>query len=294
MTDKPVWIRYIGILRPINGVAVALFVSVSAYIASSVTDVMPLVLMASTAALLMGHTNVVNDLIDEEIDKINQPQRPIPSGAIPRHVAKIYAALLLLIVLALAIWVDTQYVGQWYTTGFMLLCATISDCYNAFLKKYGLLGNLAVAFTDGLIFFYGDSLDGDITSFAWGFGLVTFFLILSREIVKGIMDVEGDRDHGIKTLAVLYGDKKAAWAASVALVLSVLSTIITMIANFSNLTWVIIALCFDIGLLSHVVQLWRDLSPKGAYRVKTGLMMMVNILGVVMILFFLILNPTTL
>jgi geranylgeranylglycerol-phosphate geranylgeranyltransferase len=35
--------------------------------------------------------------------------------------------------------------------------------------------------------------------------MISFCISLSREVIKGVMDVEGDRKHGILTLAVRYG-----------------------------------------------------------------------------------------
>jgi chlorophyll synthase len=39
--------------------------------------------MVMSGPLLAGYTQTINDYYDREIDAINEPYRPIPSGAIP-------------------------------------------------------------------------------------------------------------------------------------------------------------------------------------------------------------------
>ena len=57
---------------------------------------------------ITGAGNVINDYYDREIDAINQPSRPIPSGKISPGHARIYAVFLFLAGNGIAIWFMPQ------------------------------------------------------------------------------------------------------------------------------------------------------------------------------------------
>ena len=89
----------------------------------------------------------------------------------------------------------------------------ISISYSTWLKKYGFLGNIAVSISYPAtmilaMFVMGVSSAEAMFSIA-AFVTMVFILGLGREVLKGIMDVEGDRDTGVETIAIRYGQKNA-------------------------------------------------------------------------------------
>jgi 4-hydroxybenzoate polyprenyltransferase len=77
-----------------NAVAGAVLASVEA-------DVATVVLVAVAMALFYTAGMILNDLFDEEVDRVQRPERPIPSGAVSRPAALVAATGLFVVGLAL-------------------------------------------------------------------------------------------------------------------------------------------------------------------------------------------------
>lgn len=172
--------------------------------------------MLMTGPLMTGYTQTLNDFYDREIDAINEPYRPIPSGAIsvPQVVTQIFVLLGagLLIGYGLDIWAHHQFPTMICLT---LLGAFLAYIYSApplKLKQNGWLGNYALgASYIALPWWAGQALFGtlDVTTV-----IVTLFYSLAGlgiAIVNDFKSVEGDRQLGLKSLPVQFGIDKAAW-----------------------------------------------------------------------------------
>lgn len=191
------WIR---IIRPVNAL-VAGFAGVLATVIASGT--LPggywfvfLVVLFITAA-----GNVINDYYDADIDAINKPERPIPSGAISRRQALGYAAGLFLAGNLLAFACAPLPLTLIATFNSLLLWL-----YAAYLKTTPLFGNLSVAYLASSIFLFGGALQGTegILSTLPVAG-ATFGVMLARELVKDGEDIPGDEAHGARTFPIRYG-----------------------------------------------------------------------------------------
>ena len=104
--------------------------------------------MLMSGPLLAGFTQTINDYYDREIDAINEPYRPIPSGAIPLGQVKLQIWVLLLAGLGVSYGLD-RWAG--HTTPVVFLLALggsfVSYIYSApplKLKQNGWLGNYAL------------------------------------------------------------------------------------------------------------------------------------------------------
>ena len=73
---------YVDLIRPLNLVITALTVWVGGILASDTSHLLDgtLLMAALAAALVAAGGNAVNDAYDEDIDQINRPHRPLPSG----------------------------------------------------------------------------------------------------------------------------------------------------------------------------------------------------------------------
>lgn len=164
-----------------------------------------------TVFFITGAGNAINDYFDANIDAINRPSRPIPSG----RVTKEFAFRVSIFLFAIGI-VSSYFIG---TTPIPLLIAVFNSMllyfYAYSLKRKAFVGNLSVSYLTGSTFLFGGAAFG-------GKGieviLVLFFLsmlaTLAREIVKAIEDMEGDRKDGASTLPIKIGDRPAAYLAS--------------------------------------------------------------------------------
>lgn len=172
--------------------------------------------MLMTGPLMTGYTQTLNDFYDKEIDAINEPYRPIPSGAIsiPQVVTQIFVLLAagLAIAYLLDVWAGHEFPTMTVLTLLGTFLAYIYSAPPLKLKQNGWLGNYALgASYIALPWCAGQALFGklDVTIV-----ILTLFYSLSGlgiAIVNDFKSVEGDRQLGLKSLPVMFGVDKAAW-----------------------------------------------------------------------------------
>jgi chlorophyll synthase len=178
--------------------------------------------MLMSGPLLTGYTQTLNDFYDRDIDAINEPYRPIPSGAI--SIPQVVAQILVLLVAGLAV---SYGLDRWAGHSFPTITALalggslVSYIYSApplKLKQNGWLGNYALgASYIALPWWAGHALFGDLT---WQIVVLTLFYSLAGlgiAVVNDFKSVEGDRQMGLKSLPVMFGVTTAAWICVVAI-----------------------------------------------------------------------------
>jgi len=196
---------YIALTRPGNAILTAIAVIAGAFIASG-SDIMEfqaeIAICSISAMMLVGGGNALNDYNDRETDKLNHPKRPIPSGQIKAETALNYAQLLLALGLLLLFFTlenKMPFVIALIGVGTLI-------AYENGLKAAGITGNISVGLMSGAVFLYAGMAVNDPGPTIWMFGLAVLATI-SREIVKDIQDLEGDRDR--KTLPTRIGVNNA-------------------------------------------------------------------------------------
>jgi chlorophyll/bacteriochlorophyll a synthase len=164
--------------------------------------------------LVCASSQAVNDWFDREVDGINEPDRPIPSGRIPGRWG-----------LGLAIgWTGVSAAAGYLlgTWGFVatLIALALAWAYSApplRFKQNGWVGNLAVGISyEGLAWITGAAvlLGGALPS-----GEILLIALLYSLGAHGIMTlndfkaIEGDRAMGIRSLPAILGAQGAARVA---------------------------------------------------------------------------------
>lgn len=169
-----------------------------------------LVIGASTLVILNAASNALNAVYDVEIDKINKPYRPIPSGIVTKDEARTIAWILYPMVLFRAVLVNRTF-GL-----FVLLIMLITISYSTRplrLKKRLWVSNITIAFGRGLLGFvaawsiFGDPFESAVP---WLIGGVMMIFLIGAITSKDFTDMKGDRIHGVRTLPVAYGVRKSA------------------------------------------------------------------------------------
>ena len=172
--------------------------------------------MLLAGPLLTGYTQIMNDYYDRDIDAINEPYRPIPSGAIPLPQVVIQIWLLLFSGVGLAYILD-RWAGHEFPTITVLAIAGsfLSYIYSApplKLKQNGWLGCYALgASYIAIPWWTGHALFGQLTPTIILLTLFYSFSGLGIAIVNDFKSVEGDRALGLQSLPVVFGVTKAAW-----------------------------------------------------------------------------------
>jgi geranylgeranylglycerol-phosphate geranylgeranyltransferase len=193
-----------------------------AFVIATGTLVPAVIIVFFMILLITAAGNVINDCYDAEIDAINRPDRPIPSGSITRRDALVYAVLLFLISII---------IGVLFAPLPLTIIAVVNSFllwfYSSHLKVMPLLGNLAVSYLSASIFLFGGALNGWSGVIAnLPFAGATFFVILARELVKDAEDMPGDQAHEARTLPIVYGLRITVIIAGIAAAIGVAITIL--------------------------------------------------------------------
>ena len=197
------------LMRPINCVMMGLAVLVGAALAPPTPlpqDGWLLLLNAFlTAFALTGSAMAVNDYYDRDIDAANEPNRPIPSGAVSPSEA------LVLFVFLSALGLTTALACSSSCLAAAVFAWVVMSLYSTKGKKTGLPGNMLVSTCVSLPFVYGPlALGGIIPLQSVLFACMAFLSNTAREVVKGITDIQGDSAAGVRTIAVSRGARAAA------------------------------------------------------------------------------------
>jgi len=212
--------------------------------------------------LLLAASMILNDYFDREIDAINEPTRPLPSGTVKTHEALSFALIL----------GSLGFFSAWNTGLATLLIAIFSlvimISYNARVKKTGLLGNIFVITNVAIPFIYGGFAVARPTWVLAIFAFLAFLSSVGREIVKGISDVPGDTSRGVKSIAATKGNSVAAkYGAGFFISAVALSTLPLLFGLVTYLYVPLVVIC-DIGFLLTTYSVLSNPSPKSAKRNK--------------------------
>jgi geranylgeranylglycerol-phosphate geranylgeranyltransferase len=257
---------FVRLMRPINCAMMGFAVFVGAVLAHpqfSNFDWLGVLYGFLTGFMLTAASMTINDYYDRAIDAINEPARPIPSGLVSARQALAFVFFLSAV----------GFVFAYLTSVLCLVVAVISwvvvVTYVTVGKRSGLPGNFLVSTCVAIPFIYGSIIAlSQVTLSVLLFTLMAFLSNTGREITKGIADVTGDKTEGIKTLAVRYGEKSAAVAASIFYVSAVALTPIPWIWNLVSFWFIPLVLVTDVGLLASSVLLLRDYSRENAKKIK--------------------------
>jgi geranylgeranylglycerol-phosphate geranylgeranyltransferase len=246
------------LVRPLNLLMVAVGVFVGGFLAegSRAFDaplLSNLILAALSVVGIAAGANSLNDVADEEIDRINRPDRPLASGVIGRNVA-------------LAVWAAGTFIGLVIAAILSLshlliavAAGALMAVYNYRLKRVPFSGNAVVSILVATSIIYG-AMAVDSASAAFYAAGFAFLVTLAREIVKDIEDIRGDLIVGARTLPVVVGVNQARGIAGGIIAATMLATPLPFLfSNYSGLYLlvVLVAAAFLVAALSEI------LSPNG-------------------------------
>ena len=208
---------YIEILRPGNAVMGAITIVLIALIDKTFS--LPIIIAMAAVFFETAAGNVINDYFDYNIDLINKPERPIPSGRISLKNGRNYGYFLFLAG-TICGFLISYLTNNWIPFGIVILADVILYLYAYKLKSTPLIGNLTVGFMTGFGFVFGGFTINNPTIITTSIflGFFAFVMTTAREIVKDIEDVEGDKADGAKTLPILIGKKTPAILAAILII----------------------------------------------------------------------------
>ena len=183
----------IRLLRPLNVLLGITSVVISYLILKSSESVTTLVQGCFTVAFLAGAVNALNDYCDYQSDTINHPNRPLPLNLFSQQMALFISILL---------FITGNFIAFFINKNAFIISAGIATpvmiAYNIWLKGTPLLGNIVVSTILGLAFIFSGACFNQMLGMTIP-ALLAFGFSVTREFVKDIADIEGDKNENIKT-----------------------------------------------------------------------------------------------
>lgn len=260
---------YLRLMRPVNCIMMGVGVLVGAILADfrGVTQAwMGLVYGFITGFMLTASSMAINDYYDCDIDAINEPKRPIPSGLIKTKEALAFAFILSAVGFLTAYLTNPAYPLCLATA---IVAWMIFVGYTTVGKRSGLPGNFLVSACVATPFIYGSiTISSLIRLNVLLFTAMAFLSNTGREITKGIVDVEGDKAQNVKTLAVRYGNKNAAISAVLFYLAAVSLSPLPWVMGLVSIWFLPLVAVTDVGLAVSSFMLLADHSREKARKIK--------------------------
>jgi len=245
--------HWLSITRPLNLLQATLAVVLTTAFLGEMDALNTLVLLILSVITINAGGNVINDIYDLEIDRINRPKRPLPSGAMSVRQAWFY-----LIVLFTA-----GALLSWFISLQAFIIATLISiptliAYSACFKRQPLIGNLTVSFMLGLAFIYVgaafDQISATVIMAALAFGFTWI-----REIVKDLEDMEGDAQQNARTLPLVWGETPTRQLVLVMmLIFAGLDLLPYFLGTYGAAYFWMVLLGINLPMLGFAFMLWRQ------------------------------------
>ena len=171
-----------------------------------------------TGPLASGTCQMLNDYFDRDLDEINEPWRPIPGGQISLRNATILIAVWSLLSVLVGYLIHPL-IGLYVVIG--IVNAHLYSANPIKLKKRLWAGNIIVAVSYLVIPWIAGEIaynpEFTLQSLLPSLIVATLFTVSSTGTmtINDFKSVEGDRQIGVRTLPVVFGEKNAAIIAAV-------------------------------------------------------------------------------
>lgn len=263
MADIPQIKAMIGLFRPDLSLAAGICVIVGEIVALGHTpQIMDIILGFAVGFFISSSTLILNDYFDLEIDKINAPQRPLPSGLVKQSQVIILSVITTIIGLIAAL--SINYLALAVATIFWI----IGFMYNWKLKRTGLLGNLLVSSSVAITFIFGGIVVGNPWNpVVWCFSAIAFFIDLGQEIGVDALDMEGDKEINSQSIALKRGQNTALIISAVIFGVVILISFIPLIMGWMGLSYLIMISIMDIIIVFSTINVLKreNMSEKRKY-----------------------------
>ncbi|MFP3871569.1 MAG: UbiA family prenyltransferase [Candidatus Aenigmatarchaeota archaeon] len=182
--------------------------------------------------------NVLNDYMDRDVDEINHPERPIPSGELSPKTALIFSEVMF------GVGIVLSFLLPLYLPQIIVISAVaLLVGYELRFKKKGFTGNLVISGLTGLLFIFGGAIYGKLF-LPTILGVLAFLSTVGREIMKDIQDLKGDLDR--KTFPMKVGPETAKRTALLFVVFAVCLSPFPYILGLLPVSYILMVIVADI------------------------------------------------
>lgn len=243
--------------------------------------------------------NIINDIFDQEVDRVNKISKVFIGNKISEKVA--YRLFFTLTVLGVG--------GGFYLAnvinhpgyvGFFIVISLLLYLYAASLKSYLIIGNLLIAVLVAMSILIVPVFDliPAISHFNQTLQMETFILILPfaffafavnwiREIVKDLIDINGDKKGNINSLPIIIGRSRTVKIVFVLSLILLSGIVFYMYENLYNKKWLMLYFLIAIvGPLLYFIVKTFDAKSMKRYRLMSNLLKMIMLTGILAMGFY--------
>ncbi len=252
-------------------------------------------LLVLITIIIAGAGNVVNDIFDEAVDRINKPEKMIVWRLITERSAYNFYIVLNVIGVGLGFYLANA-IGRPMLTAIFIGMSALLYIYATHVKSMLLVGNLLVSVlvAMSLIVLILFEIYPVIDPNSWDFPLqikasksillyaaFAFFINLIREIVKDLQDIDGDKNGGRNSLPIVMGRKRTT---NVVFAMGAIALVCVLWLTYTELyayKWLSFYTVFLIAapLLFFCIKAWNAENKKH-YSVLSTLLKIIMLLGI--------------
>ncbi|MCG2418936.1 geranylgeranylglycerol-phosphate geranylgeranyltransferase [Aequorivita sp. F47161] len=244
--------------------------------AATVLDAFNFTLLVFATLCIAAAGNIINDIYDVEIDKINKPNKVLIGKKISERNANQLFIILNITGVAIGFYLSNRIQQPSFAALFVAISALLY-LYATYLKGILLLGNITISILVAMsliivpifdllpaITQHNQTIQSTVFTIVLHYALFAFFINLIREIVKDLQDINGDKKGGKNTLAIAIGRKRTITIVFILGVLLVFGIVFYMYENLYNTQILLLYFLFAIvgPLLYFCIKAWDAETPK--------------------------------
>ncbi len=296
---------YLSIIRPINLLLLVLTQSLIKFGfleplgVETAMEVFDFALLVLATVCIAAAGNIINDIEDVVIDKVNKPEKVIVGKKISEKTAYNFYITLNILGIAAGFYLSNR-LGHPGLAAVFIIISILLYSYAISLRSLLVVSNLVVSFlvaTSLLVLIVfdiypainSDFMELQVTAskvIIW-FAACAFYLNLIREVVKDIQDINGDKKGGRNTVPILLGRTTATTLVFVMGVFMLVGILWFSYNFLYQFTWVAGYFVFFIGgpLLYFCIKSWNTSMPKD-YKIMSTVLKIAMFTGVCSLPFF--------
>lgn len=237
--------------------------------------------------------NIINDIYDVEIDKINKPSKVLINKKISERTANRLFIILNVIGVTIGFYLSNS-IGKSGFAALFIVFSALLYLYASYLKGMLLIGNLLISFLVAMsliivalfdllpaITAQNQTEQSAVFKIVLHYSLFAFFINLIREIVKDLQDINGDKKGGMNTLAIVLGRKRTIMIVFLLGVFMVLGVVFYMYQYLYNHQVLLLYFLFAIvaPLMYFCIKAWGAETAK-QYAFLSNVLKFIMLLGI--------------
>ena len=296
---------YLRIIRPLNLLMIIMVQVIIKYGLLEVYD-LPLalndigfVMLVFATVCIAAAGNVVNDILDVSVDKINKPDKAIVGKLIAERAAYNYYIILNVSGVAAGFYLANS-VGSPGLAAIFIVISALLYVYATQIKSALVLGNLlisalvAMSLIVMILFDIYPAIDDSIgpmqlacTKTILLYSGFAFYINLVREIVKDLQDIDGDKNGGRSTIPIVMGRSRTVNLVFVLGVIGLVGIIIFTYLNLYRFRTLAFYFVFFIAapLVFFCIKSWSA-GQKRDFKLLSRILKLVMLTGIASLLFY--------